>query len=60
MAKGGKNINPDLFVNKLTDDMNKMIKDIVIIQYSQITGKCPMGHRYCIEAKCWIQEEDDE
>ena len=52
MAKGGKDINPDLFVNKLTDDINKTIKNIVIIQYSQITGKCPMGHKYCIKAEC--------
>jgi len=60
MAKGGKNINPNLFKDKLTDEINKTIKNIVIIQYSQVTGKCPKGHKYCLSAKCWIMEEDDE
>tara|TARA_R100000750_G_scaffold5263_1_gene4105 strand:- start:1144 stop:1326 length:183 start_codon:yes stop_codon:yes gene_type:complete len=60
MAKGGKNINPNLFSDKLTDEINKTIKNIVIIQYSQVTGKCPKGHKYCLNTKCWIMEEDDE
>ena len=60
MAKGGKNINPSLFRDKMTDDTERMLKNIAIIQYASITGKCPKGHSYCVNRKCWIMEEDDE
>ena len=60
MAKGGKDINPSLFRDKLTDDLNKTIENIVIIQYSQITGKCPKGHKYCLKTECWTMEENNE
>ena len=59
MAKGGKNINPSLFKDKLTDDVERMLKDIAIVQYAQLTGKCPRGHSYCLNRKCWIMEEDN-
>ena len=55
MARGGKDINPDLFKDKLTDEICDTILDIVIVQYSQITGKCPNGHNYCLSSKCWIE-----
>jgi|AP82_1055514.scaffolds.fasta_scaffold243924_2 hypothetical protein len=55
MARGGRNINPELFREKITDDIYKVIKDIVIVQYSQITGKCPNGHKFCLSSKCWIE-----
>jgi hypothetical protein len=60
MATGGRDIDPSLFKDKLTDDVEKMIKNIAIIQYSQVTGKCPQGHKYCLNAKCWLLGDDDE
>ena len=60
MARGGKDINPSLFSDKLTKEIDKTIRDIVIIQYSQVTGKCPSGHKYCLNRECWTMEENDE
>lgn len=60
MATGGKDINQNLFNQKQTDEINKFIKNIAIIQYSQITGKCPKGHTHCLKTKCWLAEDNND
>ena len=73
MALGGKSILimeefPDMLeidesiplreeIEKETIDW---IKNIMIVQYSQITGKCPNGHQFCMDAKCWFEQPKEE
>ena len=54
MAEGGKPIDNKLFESGTSVDIDGFIKQIVIIQRSQITGKCPKGHSFCINADCWV------
>ena len=54
MAEGGKPIDNKLFESGTSADIDGFIKQIVIIQRSQITGKCPKGHSFCINADCWV------
>jgi hypothetical protein len=39
-------------------EIDSFIKQIAIIQRSQITGVCPKGHRFCINADCWVVVND--
>lgn len=54
MAEGGKPIDNKLFESGTSVDIDGFIKQIVIIQRSQSTGKCPKGHSFCINADCWV------
>ena len=54
MAEGGKPIDNKLFESGTSADIDSFIKQIVIIQRSQITGRCPKGHSFCINADCWV------
>ena len=54
MAEGGKPIDNKLFERGTSVEIDGFIKQIVIIQRSQITGKCPKGHSFCINADCWV------
>jgi UDP-3-O-[3-hydroxymyristoyl] glucosamine N-acyltransferase len=54
MAVGGKPIDEKLFKIGASTDIDGFIKQIVIIQRSQITGRCPLGHSFCINADCWV------
>ena len=58
MAEGGKPIDNKLFESGTSADIDGFIKQIVIIQRSQITGKCPKGHSFCINADCWVVLND--
>ena len=65
MAVGGKSILimeefPDMLRDEVTKDVLDVIKNIVIVQYSQITGKCPLGHQFCMNAKCWFEQPKEE
>ena len=55
MAQGGKPIDNRLFKGGASTDIDSFIKQIVIIQHSQITGQCPKGHSFCIRAECWVR-----
>ena len=54
MAQGGKPMDNRLFKGGVSTDIDGFIKQIVIIQRSQITGRCPLGHSFCINADCWV------
>ena len=55
MAEGGKPIDNRLFKGGTSTDIDGFIEQIVIIQRSQLTGKCPKGHSFCINADCWVK-----
>jgi|TARA_R110000824_G_scaffold44582_1_gene129563 hypothetical protein len=40
--------------NNTSFDIDSFIKQITIIQRSQVTGVCPKGHMFCISADCWV------
>ena len=60
MAEGGKPIDNRLFKGGVTTDIDGFIEQIVIIQRSQLTGKCPKGHSCCINADCWVSINQKE
>ncbi len=65
MAVGGKSILimeefPDMLEEEVTKDVIDTIKNIVTVQYSQITGRCPNGHQFCMNAKCWFEQPKEE
>ena len=54
MAQDGKPMDNRLFKGGASTDIDSFIKQIVIIQRSQIAGGCPKGHPFCIRAECWV------
>ena len=60
MAEGGKPIDNRLFKGGASTDIDGFIEQIVIIQRSQLTGKCPKGHSFCISADCWVSLNQKE
>ena len=60
MAQGGTPINNRLFKGGVSTDIAGFIEQIVIIQRSQLTGKCPKGHSFCINADCWVSLNQKE
>jgi len=60
MAQGGKPIDNRLFKGGASTDIDGFIEQIVIIQRSQLTGKCPKGHSFCISADCWVSLNQKE
>ena len=61
MAVGGKPIDEKLFGSgNASFEIDSFIKQIVIIQRSQLTGKCPKGHSFCISADCWVSLNQKE
>ena len=51
---------PDMLKDEVTEDVIDVIKNIITVQYSQITGKCPNGHECCMKAECWFDKPKEE